>query len=178
MPPGGIDAATLVRDGQDHPFSCAGVYQVVGLGCPFQGQQCSYRDCQGSIAGGGGEAGGGLLPGGLGGVVAAGEPDVVGESDLDDTVHAAGRQVPDDGGRIGLIQRDRMRDGRTRDLRQVGATPDRPDDRRSVPPGELRRQRPDSAQDTLDQDRQPADRTVGKNRAVRCDARDARDAPS
>ncbi|HEY5355813.1 MAG TPA: hypothetical protein VIK57_25515 [Streptosporangiaceae bacterium] len=71
-----------------------------------------------------------------------------------------------------------MRDGRTRDLRQVGATPDRPDDRRSVPPGELRRQRPDSAQDTLDQDRQPADRTVGKNRAVRCDARDARDAPS
>jgi hypothetical protein len=83
--------------GNSDQYSPAGarVYSVVGACCLPEGQQCVGRDVQCSVAGGGGEVGGGLHLGGGREVV-----------DLDDPVHAVGGQRPDRLGRIGLVQHD------------------------------------------------------------------------
>ena len=69
---------------------------------------------------------------------------VVGEGNLDDALHAAGRERANGLNRVRLIERHRVCDGWI-DLVKIGLVHHGADDRRASPAGKLRRHRADSA---------------------------------
>jgi len=99
--------------------------------------------------------------------------DVVGESDLDDSVDTFLRAFCNGGCRVGLVKGDELRnDGRVH-LIDRGAAPHGSNDYGTSPACQLRGQGSDAAEDAVHEDRLASYRSVCEDSPVRGDTRDA-----
>jgi hypothetical protein len=99
------------------------------------------------------------------------EVGVIGERDLDDPVHALRSVGTDRVDRVGLIERDGVRDGWV-DQFEIALARDGSDHRRAAPAGELCDERPDRTEHTLYKDGLSGDGAVSEDGAVGGDAGD------